>query len=74
MDKQNQQKKKCKTDNYIDTLYTLYTKSRHDKLLHILNEVVDFMFKGGTSDYIIINIQGFVLWSPKKRGHHFVFN
>ena len=31
------------------------------------------MFKGRTRDYIIINKQGYALWSSKKRGHHFVF-
>ena len=38
-----------------------YTKIPHDKLLDILYKVVDFMFKGGTRDYIIIN---------KKVVHH----
>ena len=33
---------------------TLYTKIPHDKLLDILYKVIDFMFKGGTRDYIII--------------------
>ena len=32
---------------------TLYTKIPHDKLLDILYKVVDFVFKGGTRDYII---------------------
>ena len=36
-------------------------------------KVVDFVFKGGTRDYIIINKQGCASWSSKKRGHHFVF-
>ena len=31
---------------------TLYTKIPHDKLLDILYKVVDFVFKGGTRDYI----------------------
>ena len=52
---------------------TLYTKIPHDKLLDILYKVVDFVFKGGTRDYIIINKQGCASWSSKKRGHHFVF-
>ena len=52
---------------------TLYTKIPHDNLLDILYKVFDFMFKGGTSDYIIINKQGYASWSSKKRGHHFVF-
>ena len=51
----------------------LYTKIPHDELLDILYKVVDFVFKGGTRDYIIINKQGCASWSSKKRGHHFVF-
>ena len=52
---------------------TLYTKIPHDQLLDILHKVVDFVFKGGTRDYIIINKQDCASWSSKKRGHHFVF-
>ena len=52
---------------------TLYTKIPHDKLHDILYKVVDFVFKGGTRDYIIINKQVCTSWSSKKRGHHFVF-
>ena len=44
----------------------------HDKVLDILCKLVDFVFKGGTRDYIIIK-QGCLSWSSKKRGHHFVF-
>ena len=51
---------------------TLYTKIPHDKLLDILYKVVDFVFKGGTRDYIIIKKQGCASWSSKRR-HHFVF-
>ena len=50
----------------------LYTKTPHDKLLDILYKI-DFVFKGGTRYYIIINKQGCALWSSKKRGHLFVF-
>ena len=41
---------------------TLYTKIPHDKLLHILYKVADFVFKGGNRDYIIINKQGCASW------------
>ena len=45
--------------------------------LHLTKKVlykdVDFVFKGGTRDYIIINKQGCASWSSKKRGHHFAF-
>ena len=53
--------------------YTVYAKIPHYKLLDILYEVVDFVFKGGTRDYIVINKQGCASWSSKKRGRHFVF-
>ena len=43
----------------------------HDKVLDILCKLADFVFKGGTSDYIIIK-QGCLSLSSKKRGHHFV--
>ena len=61
--------KQISTSNFS----TLYTKIRHDKLLDILCKVLDFVFKGGTVDYIIINKQGCASWSSKKRGPHFVF-
>ena len=32
------------------------------------------MFKGGASDYIVINKQGCTSWSSKKRVHDFVFH
>ena len=52
---------------------TLCTKIPNDKLLDILCKVVDFVFKGGTKDYIVINKQSCTSWSSKKRGHYFVF-
>ena len=52
---------------------TLYTKISYDKLLDTLYKVVDFVFKGGTRDYIVTNKQGCASWSSKKRGNHFVF-
>ena len=32
------------------SLVTFYTKIPHEKLLHVLNEISDFVFKGGTKD------------------------
>ena len=43
----------------------------HDKLLYILYKVVDFVFKGGIRDYIIINKQGRASRSSNEREHHF---
>ena len=61
--------KKLSTFNFS----TLYTKIPHDKLLDILYKVVDFVFRGGTRDYIIINKQGCASRSSKKRVHRFAF-
>ena len=54
----------------ISTLYAMLT---HDKLRYILCKVVEFVFKGGTRDYIVLNKQGCESCSSKKRRHHFVF-
>ena len=48
-------------------------KIPYDRLLDILCKVVDFVFKGGTRDYTVINKQGRGSSSSKKRGHEFVF-
>ena len=64
--------KKAKKVSTFD-FSTLYTIIPHDKLIDILYKVVDFVFKRGTMDYIVINKQGSASWSSKKRGNHFVF-
>ena len=66
MYKEHQQKKNAKQISTFD-FSTLYTKIPHDKLLNILYKVVDFVFKGGTGTYIIINKQGCASWSSKKK-------
>ena len=35
--------------------------------------MIDFVFKEGTRDCIVINKKGCASWSSKKRGYHFVF-
>ena len=40
---------------------TLYTKLPHNKLLMVLNSLIDFCFDGGESKYIIVNNYG-ALW------------
>ena len=65
--KQNLQKKKCKTNKCIRFFY-ICTKIPLDKLLDILYRIVDFVFKGGTRDYIITN-----KFVDHKRGHHFAY-
>ena len=37
---------------------TLYTKSPHNKLLMVLNSLIDFCFDGGESKYITVNDYG----------------
>ena len=71
----NKINKRKKMQNKLSTFNfsTLYTKMPYDKLLHILYKVVDFVFKGGSRDYIIINKQGCASWSSEKRGPHFIF-
>ena len=66
---------KRKNAKYISTFNfsTLHTKIPHDKLLDILFKVVDFVFKGGTRDCIVINKQDCAHWSCKKSERHFVF-
>ena len=42
-------------NNYIWFFHAIY-KDPHDKLLDILYNVVDFVFTGGTRDYIVIKV------------------
>ena len=37
---------------------TLYTKIPHNKLLEVLNNIIDFCFKGGTRDRIMVHNSG----------------
>ena len=43
----------------------LYTKIPRDKLLHVLNEIIDFAFKGGVIDYLTI-YSSEEIWSKSK--------
>ena len=43
----------------------LYTKIPHDKLLHVLNEITDFAFEGGTRVYVTVYNSG-AFWSRSK--------
>ena len=44
---------------------TLYTKIPHDKLIDVLNKIIDFAFKGGTRGKISINNSGTANWVYK---------
>ena len=46
-------------------ILTLYTKVPHDKLLYVLNEITDFVFKGETRDYVTVYNSG-AFWSGSK--------
>ena len=48
------QSNRCISQKSTFDFSTLYTKIPHDKLLDILYKVIDFVFKEGTRDYIII--------------------
>ena len=47
---------------------TLYTKIPHAKLLKVLNELIDFCFKGGDKEYISVDRYGAKWVSQEKRG------
>ena len=45
-----------------------YTKILHDKLLKVLNELIDFCIKGGGGEFISVN--GYGLIGQKKEGQN----
>ena len=44
---------------------TLYTKIPHDKLIEVLNQIINFIFKGGTRKIIVVNKSGIAHWANK---------
>ena len=52
---------------------TLYTKIPHDKLLKVLNELIDFCFKGGTKDFIAVDKYG-AKWVNDVTSYSLVFS
>ena len=46
---------------------TLYTKIPHDKLLEVLQKIIDFVFKGGTRKKIAINRGGTAYWVGDRK-------
>ena len=59
----NRINKKCNAKS-ISTFdfSTLYTKLPHDKLLHVLFELIDFVFNGGNKNYIKVSKNGKAYW------------
>ena len=53
---------------------TLYTKLPHDKLLDILEKLINFCFKGGTRKKIGINAQGNANWFTGNKKFKYVFD
>ena len=51
---------KCRKGNYISTFNfpPLYTKLPHNKLLMVLNNLTDFCFDGGESNFINVRNYG----------------
>ena len=58
-------KKNAKSISTFD-FSTLYTKLPHDKLIKELSDLINFVFDGGTSKYIIISDYGKVYWAKRK--------
>ena len=52
---------------------TLYTKIPHNKLLKVMNELVDFCFKGGDKSYITVNKYG-ASWVAENKSNSVTFN
>ena len=52
---------------------TLYTKIPHDKLLYVLNNLIDFCFDGGPSDFIAITRFG-AQWVDCPTGYKLIFD
>ena len=52
---------------------TLYTKIPHDKLINVLDSIIDFAFKGGQKEYVCINWKGEAFWdsNPDKSSIYF---
>ena len=45
---------------------TLYTKIPHDKLIKVLTEIIDFVFKGGTRDKVSFHKSGHANWVDSR--------
>ena len=58
---------------YTFDFSTLYTKIPHGKLLFVLNSLVDFCFKGGTSEHIAVTSNG-ARWVSNPDSYNFVFD
>ena len=64
--------KEVKENLFQLSTYTLYTKIPHDKLISVLNSIVDFCFNGGKCDYLAINDFG-AKWVKERSTYDQVF-
>ena len=53
---------------------TLYTKIPHDKLIDVLNKIIDFVFKGGTRNKISVNRSGHANWVKDGERSSYVYS
>ena len=53
---------------------TLYTKIPHDKLIDVLNNIIDFCFKGGIRNKIGINYLGSANWIKDKKSCSYTYD
>ena len=70
--KRSKKRKSAKCISSFD-FSTLYTKIPHDKLIHVLNENIDFVFKGGTKKKVSVSGSGIARWINDKSGSSYVF-
>ena len=52
---------------------TLYTKIPHNKLIYVLNSLVDFCFNGGSCKFVAITSQG-AKWVDNPQNYNICFN
>ena len=48
---------------------TLYTKIPHDKLIDVLNSIIEFVFKGGTRNFISVSNFGKAYWMKGNKSY-----
>ena len=46
-----------------------YTKIQHDKLIDVLNSIIEFVFKGGTRNFIAVSNFGKAYWLKGNKSH-----
>ena len=63
-------KKRAKEISTFD-FKTLYTKIDHSNLIERLNNIIDFVFKGGSRKFIAFNDYGSAFWAKKRLGKRF---